>query len=85
MDREVDRKIVATEMHMVRPIKVWGGFAGAINFMTAQQEYFVDANGMYLPKKSAIDMEFRIMLTKVRLKVVEEYSEFKRAAVAAAK
>jgi hypothetical protein len=28
---EVDRKIVATEMHMVKPIKVWGGFAGAIN------------------------------------------------------
>ncbi len=51
---EVDRKIVATEMHMVKPIKVWGGFAGAINNMTAQQEYFVDANGMYLPKKSAI-------------------------------
>ena len=51
---------------------------------TAQQEYFVDANGMYLPKKSAVDIKFRIMLTKVRLKVVEEYSDFKRAAAAAA-
>ncbi len=82
---EVDRKIVATEMHMVKPIKVWGGFAGAINNMTAQQEYFVDANGMYLPKKSAMEMELRIMLSKGRLKVVEEYSDIKLAAAVAAK
>jgi hypothetical protein len=30
-------------------------------------------------------MEMRILLTKVRLKVVEEYSDFKPAAAAAAK
>lgn len=81
---EVDRKIVATEMHMVKPIKVWGGFAGTINNMTVQQEYLVDANGIYLPKKNAVEMEMRIVLSKVRLRVVEEYSDFKRAPVVAA-
>jgi hypothetical protein len=79
---EVDRKIVATEMHMVKPIKVWGGFAGAINNMTVRQEYLVDSNGVYLPKRNAVEMEMRVMLTKIRLNVVEEYSDFKRAEVA---
>lgn len=82
---EVDRKIVATEMHMVKPIKVWGGFAGAINNMNVQQEYFVNSGGMYLPKKNTIEMEMRIMLTKARLHVVEEYSDFKPAATVAVK
>ena len=81
---EVDRKIVAMEMHMVKPIKVWGGFAGAINDMTVQQEYLVDANGMYLPKKNAMEMELRILLSKARLKLVEEYSDFKPAPAGAA-
>ncbi len=81
---EVDRKIVATEMHMVKPIKVWGGFAGAINDMTVWQEYLVDANGTYLPKKNTIEMELRILISKGRLKLVEEYSDFKRAQTAGA-
>jgi hypothetical protein len=81
---EVDRKIVSLEMHMVKPIKVWGGFAGAINDMSVQQEYLVDANGMYLPKKQAMEMELRILFSKARLKVTEEYSDFKAPAPAGA-
>jgi hypothetical protein len=77
---DVDHKIVAAEMHMVKPIKVWGGFAGAINAMTVQQEYVPDAAGMYLPKKNAIEMELRILFSKARLKLTEEYSEFKAPA-----
>jgi hypothetical protein len=81
---EVDQKIVATEMHMVKPIKVWGGFAGAIKDMTVQEEYLVDADGVYLPKRNAVELELRILLSTGRLKVVEEYSDFKRAPVAVA-
>jgi len=50
--------------------------------MTSQQVYLVDANGIYLPKRNAVEMEMRVMLTKVRWNVVEEYSDFKRAEVA---
>ncbi len=76
---EVDRKIVSAEMHMVKPIKVWGGFAGAIKNMTVHQDYVVDKEGIYLPKKNTIEMELRVLLSTARLKLVEEYSDFKRA------
>jgi hypothetical protein len=82
---EVDGKIVAAEMHMVKPIKVWGGFAGAINNMTVQQEYTAAASGMYLPKKNAIAMELRILFSKAKLRVTEEYSEFKTPAAGGGK
>lgn len=81
---EVDGKIVATEMHMVKPIKVWGGFAGAIKNMVVQQEYLVDAEGTYLPKKNAMEMELRVLLNTMQLSIVEEYSDFKRAAAGGA-
>ncbi|HTK95728.1 MAG TPA: hypothetical protein VL382_08820 [Terriglobales bacterium] len=81
---DVDQKIVAAEMHMVKPIKVWGGFAGAINNMDVRQEYISETNGVYLPKKNAIEMELRILLSKGKLKVTEEYSDY-RAPVAPAK
>ena len=80
---EVDQQIVATEMHMVKPIKVWGGFAGAINNMTALQEY-IRQDGMYLPKKNAIEMELRILFSKGKLRVTEEYFDFKAPAPAVA-
>jgi len=80
---EVDHQIVASEMHMVKPIKVWGGFAGAINNMTVHQEYFRQ-DGMYLPKRSAVEMELRIMFNKSKLRLTEEYFDFKAPAPAVA-
>lgn len=80
---EVDQQILASEMHMVKPIKVWGGFAGAINQMTVQQEY-IRESGMYLPKKSMVEMELRIMFSKGRMTRSEEYFDFKSPAPAAA-
>lgn len=80
---EVDQQIIAAEMHMVKPIKVWGGFAGAINNMTVQQEY-IRQDGMYLPKKNAVGMEIRIMFSKGKLTITEEYFDFKAPAPATA-
>lgn len=79
---EVDHQIVASEMKMIKPIKVWGGFAGAINAMTVQQEYVRD-HGMYLPKKSVVEMEIRIMFSKGKLRLTEEYLELKAPAAPA--
>jgi hypothetical protein len=71
-------KVLASDMHMVKPIKVWGGFAGAINNLTSQADYAVDPDsGMYLPKKTVTVMEVRILFSKGTWKVTEEYSDFK--------
>ncbi len=81
---DVDQKIIAAEMHMVKPIKVWGGFLGAINNMNTQQEYIADDDGTYLPKTSTIEVELRIMFSKGKLKMTEEYLDYKIPAPAAA-
>lgn len=36
---EKDGKILASEMHAIKSIKVWGGFAGAINTMKVRIDY----------------------------------------------
>lgn len=79
---DADQKIVAAELHMVKPIKVWGGFAGAINNMTVQQEYLADGR-TYLPRKNTIEMELRILFSKGKLRMTEEYMDFKPVALAA--
>jgi hypothetical protein len=79
---DVDQKIVAAELHMVKPIKVWGGFAGAINNMTVQQEYLADG-GTYLPRKNTVEIELRILFSKGKLRLTEEYMDFKPEAPAA--
>ena len=80
MDPNVEIKAEAGKM--IKPIKVWGGFAGAINAMTVQQEYVRD-HGMYLPKKSVVEMEIRIMFSKGKLRLTEEYLELKAPAAPA--
>jgi hypothetical protein len=71
--------IIAAEMHMVKPIKVWGGFAGAINGMTVHTQYVFE-QGMYLPLRNEVEIDLRIMLAKTKLKITEEYAGFQAPA-----
>jgi hypothetical protein len=82
---DVDQKIIAAEMHMVKPIKMWGGFLGAINDMKSRQEYISDDGGVYLPKSNTIEMELRVMFSKGKLRLTEEYSDYRKPAPVAAK
>jgi hypothetical protein len=71
--------IIASEMHMVKPIKVWGGFAGAINGMNVHTQYVFE-QGMYLPLRNEVEIDLRIMLAKTKLKITEEYAGFQAPA-----
>lgn len=70
-------RILATEMHTVESIKVWGGFAGAINSLVTRTEYFGDA-GPYLPKLNTAELEMRVLLAKTKIVYNEEYSNFRK-------
>lgn len=80
---EEEPRILGQEMRMVKPIKVWAGLAGGINSMTVQQEYVVDA-GMYLPKKNVVVAEYRTLMDRGKLTVIEEYSGYTAPPPAAA-
>lgn len=69
-------RVLATEMHTVESIKVWGGFAGAINNLVTRTEYSADASGPYLPKLNTAEVEMRVLLAKMKIVSTEEYSNF---------
>jgi hypothetical protein len=77
---EKEEKVLAVEMHMIKPIKVWGGIAGAIDTMKVLSDYVVSEAGEYLPRRVDTEMDVRLGFTsKVRLKISEEYTDFKLA------
>jgi hypothetical protein len=72
-------RILATEMHTLEGgIKVWGGFAGAINRFVARTEYSADTGGSYLPQLNSVDMDLRILLAKQRFTAKEEFGNFRK-------
>jgi hypothetical protein len=72
-------RILATEMHTLEGgIKVWGGFAGAINRLVVRTEYSADTSGSYLPQLNSVEMDLRILLAKQSLTAKEEFSNFKK-------
>jgi hypothetical protein len=82
-----EQRVLSSEMHTVKSIKVWGGFAGSINNLQARLDYVRDAAGVYLPRRSETLIELRILVAKARWRFTEEYSDFipPPAAAAAAK
>lgn len=79
-----DMHVLSSEMHTIKSIKVWGGFAGAINNLQAKIDYVRDPSGIYLPRKVETNLELRILMSKGRWRITEEYSDFIAPAATAA-
>lgn len=70
-------RILGTEMHTLKNIKVWGGISGVDNLVT-RMEYFQDAGGSYLLKLDSAQWELRVGFSKFRFSRKEEYSSYHR-------
>ena len=70
-------RILATEMHTLENIRIWGGISGVDN-LVSRMEYIQDADGSYLLKLDSVQWETRVGLSKFRFSKKEEYSDYHR-------
>ena len=68
-------RILATEMHTLHNVKVWGGISGVDN-LVSHVEYVQDADGNYLLKLDSAQWEIRVGFNKLRFLRKEEYSDY---------
>ena len=76
--KQTNFRILATEMHSMKGIKVWGGISG-IDHLISRMEYFQDADGIYLPSMDSAQWEIRVMLTRLGFSRKVELSKFSKA------